>query len=237
MIPVIYLPQTPSTNEEILNFIPLHTAGCALYTFNQTKGRGQYGSTWDAFPEQNLAYSTAFPTREVKLSDSFFNYHTACTVRDFLAKMTNCEVKIKWPNDMILKGKKICGILIEKMTVENENYFIIGVGINVNQEDFSQLPKAGSVLTQTGLKFDLQEFAEAFHNYASSEILMKTEEEFILKKFNENLFRKDAISVFEIKGVRQNGMIRSADRDGFLEIELENDGVQRFFHKQIELLY
>ena len=118
-----------------------------------------------------------------------------------------------------------------------EKYFIIGIGINVLQENFENLPKAGSILTQTGLQFDLNEFAEQFHFYFSEKILEKKSNEEILEEYNKNLFKKDKISVFEIDGLRQNGIIKSCDEQGFLWIDLENSELQKFYHKEIEMLY
>ena len=54
---------------------------------------------------------------------------------------------------------------------------------------------------------------------------------------NQNLFRKDIISVFEINKMRQNGIIKNADEKGFLWVDLEKDGLKKFYHKEIELLY
>lgn len=225
-----------STNDEILSVLN-EDESTAVFTFNQTKGRGQYGNIWKVIPNQNLAYSLALKTSKVNISDTFLNYYTAIIVRDFLANLTNAEAKIKWPNDIILNGKKVCGILIEKKKINHEEYYIIGIGINVVQNDFSHLPKAGSVLSVTGLSFDLNQFANQFHQYLVSRMKDVDPEEMILNIYNNSLFRKDEISVFQKNDVRQNGIIKKADKNGFLWIELENEGLQKFFHKEIELLY
>lgn len=225
-----------STNDEILSVLN-EDESTAAFTFNQTKGRGQYGNIWKVIPNQNLAYSLALKTSKINISDTFLNYYTAIIVRDFLANLTNANVKIKWPNDIILNGKKVCGILIEKKKINHEEYYIIGVGINVLQSDFSNLPKAGSVLSVTGLNFDLNQFANQFHQYLVSRMKDIDPEEMILTIYNSSLFRKDEISVFQKNDLRQNGIIKNADKNGFLWIELENEGLQKFFHKEIELLY
>ena len=59
----------------------------------------------------------------------------------------------------------------------------------------------------------------------------------ILNEFNLHLFKKNEIAVFEKNGIRQNGIIQKMDKNGFLWIDLENEGLQKFFHKEIELLY
>lgn len=225
-----------STNDEILSVLN-EDESTAVFTFNQTKGRGQYGNIWKVNPNENLAYSLALKTSKVIISDTFLNYYTAIIVRDFLANLTNADAKIKWPNDIILNGKKVCGILIEKKKINHEEYYIIGIGINVLQSDFSNLPKAGSVLSVTGLSFDLNQFVTEFHQYLISKMEDMDSDEIILNTYNHSLFRKDEISVFQKNNLRQNGIIKNADKNGFLWIDLENEGLQKFFHKEIELLY
>ena len=225
-----------STNDEILSVLN-EDESTAVFTFNQTKGRGQYGNIWKVIPNQNLAYSLALKTSEVNITDTFLNYYTAIIVRDFLANLTNANSKIKWPNDIILNGKKVCGILIEKKKINNEEYYIIGIGINILQSDFSNLPKAGSVLSVTGLSFDLNQFVNDFHQYLISRMKDINPENEILNIYNNSLFRKEEISVFQKNDLRQNGIIKNADKNGFLWIDLENEGLQKFFHKEIELLY
>lgn len=233
---LIHLEECFSTNDEIL--VLLHEdESTAVFTFNQTQGRGQYGNEWRIIPNQNLAYSIAVKTSDVQISDVSLNYYTAIAVRDFLANLTNANVKIKWPNDIILNGKKVCGILLEKKKINHQEYYIIGIGINVLQEDFSHIPKAGSVFTTTGLVFDLQEFAKQFHHYLTSVFNSLPSEEEILNNYNQKLFRKDEISVFQKNEMRQNGIIKNADKKGFLWIDLDNEGLQKFFHKEIEMLY
>lgn len=225
-----------STNDEILSVLN-EDESTAVFTFNQTKGRGQYGNIWKVIPDQNLAYSFSIKTSKININNTFLNYYTAIIVRDFLANLTNADAKIKWPNDIILNGKKVCGILIEKKKINSEEYFILGIGINILQTDFSNLPKAGSVLSVTGLTFDLTKFVHQFHPYLSSRIENIDSENEILDNYNHFLFKKDEISVFQKNNVRQNGIIKNADKNGFLWIDLENEGLQKFFHKEIELLY
>lgn len=137
---------------------------------------------------------------------------------------------------MILKGKKIVGILIEKKKFNQNQYFIAGAGFNILQEKF-EISNAGSLLTQTGKSFDLNDFTLQLHDFLTEKLKNIPSEEEILKLFNENLFRKDEISVFELEKTRQNGIIKKADENGELWINLENDGLQSFYHKEIKLLY
>lgn len=237
MSALFYLKECSSTNDEISKFLLYEDSDFfALHTFNQTKGRGQYGNTWSSTAEKNLAYTLAVKAEHFTVSDFMFNYYTAIVIRDFLANLTDSDVKIKWPNDMILKGKKIVGILIEKKKFNQNQYFIVGAGFNILQEKF-EISNAGSLLTQTGRCFELNDFTLQFHDFLIEKLKNIPLEEEILKLFNENLFRKDEISVFEIEKTRQNGIIKKADEKGELWIDLENDGLQSFYHKEVKLLY
>lgn len=238
MSQLFYLKECSSTNDEISKFLLYENSDfIGLHTFNQTKGRGQYGNVWTPTAGKNLAYTLAVNTQNILCSDFIFNYYTAILVRDFLANLADNDVKIKWPNDIILKGKKIVGILIEKKKINQNNYFIIGTGINILQDKFEEISNAGSLLTQTGHEFGLEEFSSNLHEFLSEKIKNIPSDQEILDSFNKNLFRKDEISVFEIEKERQNGIIRSADEKGELWIELENDGLRSFYHKEIKLLY
>lgn len=233
---LIYFNNCASTQDELIDFLNQHYLSedfLAVYTFNQTKGRGQYGNSWENLPEENLAYSFALKTKNINVSDTCFNFYTAILVRDFIANLTKTEVKIKWPNDLILKNKKICGMLFEK----NKNYFVVGIGINILQENFKNLPKAGSVLSQTGLSFELKAFTESLHQYLFEHLVQKEIPNDVLELYHLHLYRKNEVSVFEKNEVRQNGIIQNVDETGHIWIDLENEGLQKFFHKEIELLY
>ncbi|MCE3075372.1 biotin--[acetyl-CoA-carboxylase] ligase [Chryseobacterium gwangjuense] len=237
MSQLFYLKECSSTNDEISKFLLYDDSDfISLHTFHQTQGRGQYGNTWAATVGKNLAYTLAVKTQNILVSDFMFNYYTAIIIRDFLANLTENGVKIKWPNDIILKNKKIVGILIEKKKINQNNYFIIGAGFNILQEKFDEISNAGSLLTQTGKHFDLNELVLNLHDFLVEKLQNIPSEQEIMDSFNAHLFRKDEISVFELDKKRQNGIIRRADEKGELWIELE-EGLRSFYHKEIKLLY
>ena len=128
---LFYLEHCFSTNDELTSLLLYPESNyISAYTFNQTKGRGQYGNSWDSDEGKNLAYSLAVNCAAVKVSDFLFNYYTAACVRDFLANLTDKNVKIKWPNDLLLEGKKFAGILIQARP--QKNYMVVGIGLNVS---------------------------------------------------------------------------------------------------------
>ncbi|MGC4128960.1 MAG: biotin--[acetyl-CoA-carboxylase] ligase [Bergeyella sp.] len=234
---LIHIAECGSTNDEILSFLsPGFPDILGLYTFNQTNGRGQYGNIWKNTENENLAFSIAVKSSFFS-SGVFINFRTAGLLRNFVANLTDEDTKIKWPNDIILNQKKISGILIEKKKVSGEEYFIIGIGLNINQIDFKGLPKAGSLHTQTNRSYNIEDVAKELFALFEKEIFRELPIQEALEEYNQHLFRKDVISVFEKNGTRQNGIIQNVDEDGFLWIEMENEGLQRFFHKEVEMLY
>jgi len=237
MSDLFYRNACSSTNDEISDVLLYPQSNfIGLYTFNQIKGRGQYGNSWTSAEEQNLAYTLAVKTSCIYHSDFLFNYYTAIAVQSYLANLTEKIVKIKWPNDIIIKNKKVAGILIEKKKINQESYFIIGVGINILQEKFDEISNAGSLLTQTGEIFNLKPFAEKLHLFLIEKLNNIPNDDEVLNQFNLDLFKKDEVSVFEIENVRQNGIIKNADKNGEIWIELES-GLLSFYHKEIKLLY
>ncbi|CAA7196905.1 biotin--[acetyl-CoA-carboxylase] ligase [Chryseobacterium potabilaquae] len=238
MSQLFYLKECSSTNDEISKFLLYKNSDfIALHTFNQTRGRGQYGNTWYSAAKKNIAYTLAVSTQNFVYSDFLFNYYTAILIHDFIANLTEVTPKIKWPNDIILKNKKIAGILIEKKKINQKEYFIVGIGINILQERFDALSNAGSIFTQTGKENSLEEIALKLHHYLVKKLKETPSNQMIIEQFNLHLFKKDEISVFEIGETRQNGIIKKADEEGKLWIELEKEGISSFYHKEIKLLY
>ncbi|MCX8009896.1 MAG: biotin--[acetyl-CoA-carboxylase] ligase, partial [Ignavibacteria bacterium] len=103
----------------------------------QTKGRGRFEREWLSNKFQNLTFSLGLkPDLNLKQLPKL-NFTTALAVALAIEDTCNTEAEIKWPNDLLLNGKKFCGILIES-SIESDsiNKVVIGIGLNVNQEIF-----------------------------------------------------------------------------------------------------
>lgn len=134
------LPTVSSTNDEIKqNAISLQT-GDAVYTLHQTNGRGRRGRRWEG--DKSLALSIYFDS---SFSPLFLPVAAALAVRHALLPY-GLDSKIKWPNDLLADGKKLCGILCETCRIG----YVVGIGLNLNQTeaDFERagLPFATSLL-------------------------------------------------------------------------------------------
>ena len=235
MYSLFFVEETESTNDEVLKYQSKNQDIVGLYTTYQKKGRGQYGNTWQMPKNENIAYTVMVKANLISIQKVLLNFHIAVIVRNFLEDKLSEKVQMKWPNDIIINRKKIVGILVENLKVAGEDYYIIGMGVNVLQKDFGELSKAGSIFTQTGEIFCLRDFTEELHQYFTENIIKENPN--ILDEYNKYLFNRDKVASFVKRGIRQNGIIQYVDNNGYLWVNLENDGLESFFHKEIEMEY
>ncbi|MCH2044241.1 MAG: biotin--[acetyl-CoA-carboxylase] ligase [Saprospiraceae bacterium] len=136
--------------------------GTAIYADEQYAGRGQIGSKWDAEAKQNLTVSFIFnPTFLLAKEQFYLSQAVALSIYDLLISygFSPKETKIKWPNDIYIKDKKIAGILIENiLRGVHIQHSIVGIGININQYKFnSDLKNPTSFQIEQQKKFDLEQ--------------------------------------------------------------------------------
>ena len=175
---IIWLDSTDSTNDEARRrFSDLDNLS-VLSAERQTSGRGQRGNQWSSEPGENLTFSIIMKFGEgfmpdVRAIDQFIiSEITALSVVDLLAAH-NIEAKVKWPNDIYVGDRKICGILIEHSLRDGSlSWSIVGIGLNVNQTVFAPLlPNPTSMALCSGhslpLKPLLEEFMDIFKGYCT----------------------------------------------------------------------
>jgi len=138
--------------------------GTVVITDHQTAGRGQRGNSWEASPGENLTFSLFIKPDGMAARDQFYiSEAVALGITDVLnTLLSDNVVAIKWPNDIYVDDRKICGILIENsLTGSFIGYSIAGIGLNVNQRSFySDAPNPVSLAMLTGLKYDLAELLD-----------------------------------------------------------------------------
>ena len=96
---------------------------------SQKKGRGQYGRKWISY-RGNIFITIYFKLKK-KITIKTLSKKVYSTIKTSLEKLINEKITIKLPNDLLIKGSKICGILQETVNYNNKKYFIIGIGINL----------------------------------------------------------------------------------------------------------
>ncbi len=223
-----------SSNQTVENFT-------VVTAENQTKGRGQMGADWVSEPSKNLIMS-------VLIKDFFFdknqifniNVLTALSVIEGLRCFNIPELSIKWPNDILSYNKKIGGILIENSFKEDGNIVsIVGLGLNVNQIDFEQLPKASSLALICNAIFNKEDILlEIVEKLKYKCQLWDENKELFLLEYSNLLFKKGVPMPFTGQN-QQNfmGIIQGISSIGKLQILLEDDSIPEFEIKEIQMLY
>jgi len=241
---ILKLDATDSTNQYLKDLLrsenpPDYTA---VVTERQLKGRGQMGTVWESEGGKNLMFSVLRRFDALSVKHQFvLNIAVSLAVVDTLAERSIPDVKVKWPNDIMSGSKKICGILIENVLKgDNVDRSIIGIGLNVNQTDFTNLEKASSLKRIMSRNFDLDGLLyEVLHRlrYHMRDIESKTAKQ-LLPSYEQVLFRKDKPSTFSNPhGNRFMGFIRRVSPTGKLIIELEDQVLKEFDLKEVTLLY
>ncbi|MBS1473598.1 biotin--[acetyl-CoA-carboxylase] ligase [Massiliimalia massiliensis] len=155
------LSSTNTYAKEQLSFLPDR---CVITADCQTAGKGRMGKNWSSPP--GLALYLTFVLKNPPFDISMLPLISALAVCRALEHVTEgLDLQIKWPNDVLLRRKKLCGILCESVLKKNDCSVISGIGINVNQcsSDFASdaLAYATSLLIETGKRFPIQEIRDA----------------------------------------------------------------------------
>ena len=208
----------------------------------QTQGRGQMGTIWASENAKNLIFSVF---KRVSWLDKKYPFLismvASLAVLKALRKLGVPKLSIKWPNDILSEDKKICGILIENVIKQNSlDSTIIGIGLNINQTDFENLPKASSLKAVTGRVFNLEEVLHLILDELKNafEVLKKGRYKALKEEYGNHLFRKDKPSSFmDSEGCVFTGIIKSVTLRGGLKIQLEDNIVKEFNLKEISLMY
>lgn len=145
---LLFLHEVESTNTYAMNLLRNVNSieGTVVYTDNQTKGKGQRGALWASKIAQNITASIILKPYFLSIGNTFYlSKISALAVYDVLADILpsgQYDIKIKWPNDILVNQNKISGILIENnFTSTNIQHSVIGIGLNVNQDNFNDFRK------------------------------------------------------------------------------------------------
>ena len=242
-MPIIKLNAIDSTNSYLKQLCTKMSIEdyTVVVTQHQTQGRGQMGAIWDSEKGKNLMFSMF---KDLSMHNVEFPFYISMAISLAILKTLKAlyipDLHIKWPNDILSADKKICGILIENVIKNKLNSTIIGIGINVNQTEFSNLPKASSLKNITGIQYDL---SELLHNIIKntkyySSLLEEGKYDAVKNEYEMSLFRKNKPSTFKnTKGELFSGFIKGVTKYGKLQVLLEDKIVKKFDLKEIQLLY
>jgi BirA family biotin operon repressor/biotin-[acetyl-CoA-carboxylase] ligase len=214
--------------------------GTILVAKDQTAGRGQTGTQWEAESGKNLTFSVLLYPHFLPLKDNFLlSEMIALSLKDVLDTYTE-NISIKWPNDIYYQNKKIAGILIEnEITGTTLFRSIIGIGININQETFrSDAPNPISLKQITGKNTCLDDLLEQLSAAIGKhyERLQKGETESIVRDYHEALYRKEGFYPYKDREEVFFARIESVANDGILHLISEKGEKRCYTFKAVTML-
>lgn len=199
-----------------------------IWCDEQTKGRGQRGNYWESETGKNLTFSIMTHPDFMPAENQFIlSKAVSLAIIDTL-KSHDITATVKWPNDIYVGDKKVCGILIE-CNISGSGRLsqaVIGVGLNVNQTEFiSDAPNPISMKILTGMEYKREKILNEFSQHFETYYLMIAEDLYspIDTRYRDNLYRKngyfkyyDHIRKFEahISGITKYGALLLTDTDG-----------------------
>ena len=197
--------------------------GELVWAKEQTKGRGQRERNWISSAENSLTFS---------VYRSFTNFHSRNTfmvsagvaigIINALKVIGIPDLKIKWPNDILSCNKKVAGILIENIVKKSQlKSSIIGVGLNVNQLKFLDLPYAGSLASVTGKEWILEKVFNSLKEALELTLfsINTVSKEHWIDEYSNLLWKKDKVALFKSNGKSFKAISRGLSPEGFLIIE------------------
>lgn len=238
---IIRLDTVDSTNLFAQELLLNHEVenGTVIVSRNQTKGRGQRGSVWIAEAGTNLTFTIIlFPEKLHADKQFLLNKAFSLAVYDFLKAYDLINVAVKWPNDILVKGKKISGMLIEN-TIKGENLstVVAGFGINVNQTNLgaSLIDFATSMRLERAQVFNLEETLSTILHYIDVRYhqVVNNKQPLIDRDYNTALFQLNEWCFYEASNKEFIGCIRGVTETGQLIIEHQGGTKQLFSNKEV----
>jgi BirA family biotin operon repressor/biotin-[acetyl-CoA-carboxylase] ligase len=240
-----FLHEVESTNTYAMNLLRNVNGieGTIVYTDNQTKGKGQRGALWSSGIAQNITTSIILKPQFLGIENTFYlSKISALAVYDVLTEIlgnSQYDIKIKWPNDILVNRQKIAGILIENnFTNTTIQYSVIGIGLNVNQKDFGDFDTiATSLKLITGADYDRNIILEKLCvNLEKWYFKLKEQKLTLIDECYLNcLFgMQQTLNFTDANQVNFTGKILGVTKGGQLNIELTDLSTKKFDIKEIK---
>ena len=222
-----------STNNYAMKLIDdgLAQNGTAVWALEQSAGKGQRGKQWLGEAGQNLMMSLiVVPTAPLMRNPFLINLLVPSVVVVYLQRIAAIEsMSIKWPNDIYIDDKKTAGILIENTFRGMQwTFSVIGIGVNVNQTEFStSLPNPTSLKLATGIEHDIEELLMNIRAGLLNRIsaLDQQREEDLLAIYNARLYNKGKNQKFRDLNTDTSfyGQILGVNKVGELLLSVNNE--------------
>ena len=215
--------------------------GTVIMADDQFAGRGQLGNTWISKAGLNLTFSIYLRPTFINIASQFqLNVAVSVGLVNALKGFVDHGISIKWPNDIYFNNRKIGGVLIENTLASgNLKNSIIGIGINVNQQEFddSILKKVSSLSKILHADVDLKDLLEKVCHCIEVQYMKLKSGKFeeLLAFYLSNLYQYNKLSRYKADNRIFQGEIKGVSDEGKLLVEFEGRQ-HRYGLKEIEFL-
>ncbi len=223
---LVHFKEIDSTNNYLKNSYRLLDDFTFAVADYQSHGKGRNDRVWQSNSGENLMFSFLIKNKELINKAESFSILTAVEVASLIEKYDIDNVSIKWPNDILIGDKKVCGILLEGQVTD---YLVIGVGLNVNQKEFPDDLRrpATSLSLEAKQSFDIEELKERlfsnivnnFSNIRNEEYLEYFRQHNYLQNKRVRVVVNNQVFIGEVVGIDDNFCLQVLSRDMLLHID------------------
>ncbi len=237
----VYAEEVSSTNSFLLDKNSNYNqSGTVVLAEKQSAGRGRMDRVWYSQKDQNLTFSILLKgNKKFNQKINFINFAATLAIAISIENLYQLRTELKWPNDVLISGKKVSGILIESTSSGSKiEHIVIGIGINVNQPIF----QGKFNITPTSIRNEINDMvdrerflAEVLNNF--EELLNKAIENgnFILREWRERCkMIGERITVTDGTNV-QYGIFEDIDESGFLLLK-SKDKMQKIHFGDVSIV-
>ena len=219
-LPIFNFEKIDSTNNFARLLITEHKILKGIVTSDeQTKGRGRYGNNWNS-PKGNLYFSIFYPILRSNLKKVQFLIHLQ--IRKILRNYGIKNISLKWPNDIYVNDKKVCGILQESI-IFDKFFLIIGIGINIKSSPKINKYPTTYLNKEVKKKIDLNDLIVKLKKAFDTNVIDKKYSfKKIVKEWNKHAFKKNKFINFKINNKVHKGIYSGINNNGALVLEHNN---------------
>jgi len=240
---IVYYDTVTSTNVVAKKLaIEGYPEGTVIVAEEQTGGRGRMGRAWFSPWGKNVMFSLVLNPRVDLTQLPQLTMLAAVAVAGAIHAATGVKAGIKWPNDLMLDGKKVCGILTEMSAeMDQVNYLVVGVGLNVNVDENEFPPEVKEIATSlkimAGDKINRAELLREILRHMDRYYLIWQQQGFtpVLKEWKENSVNLGQRAKVIFSGEVWEGICEDVDFDGALLLRLPGGSIKRFVAGEVSL--
>ena len=223
---LLHFKEIDSTNSYLKNTYRLLDNFTFVSADYQSQGKGREDRVWQSKSGENLMFSFLIKKEELMKYSSILSILTAVEVANELEKYGINKVNIKWPNDVLINDKKVCGILLEGQIPE---YLVIGVGLNVNQKEFPEGLRrpATSLSLEINRSLNIDELKNRLFNSIVNNFINIKLDHYLFYFRDHNYLQNKRVRVLinnepfigEVVGIDDNFCLQILSRDMLLHID------------------